>query len=82
MARAFFYAGAPRVVSGLWEIPADNAKYITGLFYKSIQEQSTCAEAITKAKRTYLNTFKGENQHPAHWAGLVLVGNYNSLKIK
>ncbi|MEN9611394.1 MAG: hypothetical protein RLZZ628_2208 [Bacteroidota bacterium] len=81
MTRAFFYAGVPRVISSLWEIPQDDAKYIATFFYTAIQKNTACAKAITDAKKMYLKKFGGTNLHPAFWAGLVLTGNPNSLKV-
>jgi CHAT domain-containing protein len=80
--RSFFYAGATRVVSSLWFIPDEFSKNITTDFYTNIQKKMPCNQALSAAKRSYLKAQqKNSNKHPAHWAGLVLTGNPNALKI-
>jgi CHAT domain-containing protein len=80
--RSFFYAGATRVVSSLWYIPEHFSKKITTDFYTNLQQKMPCNQALSDAKRKYLKSHeKISDKHPANWAGMVLTGNPNALKI-
>jgi CHAT domain-containing protein len=69
-------------VSSLWNIPEEVSKNITTDFYTNVQQKMPCNQALSEAKRKFLNAHvKNSDKHPANWAGLVLTGNPNSLII-
>ncbi|MEO0042600.1 MAG: hypothetical protein RL329_2048, partial [Bacteroidota bacterium] len=79
--RSVSYAGAPRFISSLWNIPDDASMYIITAFCKNINQKMPCNEALRQAKLTYLATHhRKEAKYPCKWAGLELVGNPSALK--
>ena len=76
LTRAFMYAGAPSVVSTLWEVN-DRASYELMLaFYKHLRRGKAPAEALQAAQRELRKTYT----NPYFWAGFVLTGDPGVLK--
>lgn len=75
MARAFMYAGAPRVVASLWQVDDDATAELMKRFYRGmLQEHLTAAAALTEAQRQ----IRGEARwrSPFFWAGFTLIGDW------
>jgi CHAT domain-containing protein/tetratricopeptide (TPR) repeat protein len=86
LTRGFFAAGAPSVIASLWDLPDSVTASIFPSFYRTWPRQSR-AEALRAAQlemirelragRVSVDTPAGRflvPEHPAMWAGLVLVG--------
>jgi CHAT domain-containing protein len=68
--RAFFYAGAPTVVSTLWRIDAESSALLMERFYTHLYDGMGKAEALQQAQLD----IRKEYPSPYYWAGYVLSG--------
>lgn len=80
LARAFRYAGVPSVLASMWESEDAAASFIMEAFYQKLQAGVSKDEALTEAKRAYLN----EPAHfafrsPFFWSHFILVGDVSEL---
>lgn len=73
--RAFFQAGAPSVIAGLWELPDQATSSIVENFYRLLKDGKAKHLALREAQLTWLASDQAEYQHPFFWAGLVLQGD-------
>ncbi|MCP2520743.1 CHAT domain-containing protein [SCandidatus Aminicenantes bacterium Aminicenantia_JdfR_composite] len=75
LARGFLYAGSSSVVGSLWEVSDFSTAYFMNLFYFYLKRGKKKNEALRKAKLEMIRNkiFK----HPYHWAGLILIGEFN-----
>jgi CHAT domain-containing protein len=80
--RGFMYAGVPSLVTTLWKLNDYTSTFIITEFYKNIRKGQAKDEALRNAKLLYLQRNHGINSHPALWACLVQVGNYEPLNIQ
>ena len=78
LSRGFFYGGANTVIATLWSVNDKSTAFITKQFYQNIKNGDTKANALRKAKLTYLNKHQLSEAAPYYWAGFVLTGDYNS----
>lgn len=74
LARAFYYAGARSVATSLWKVNDQATMRITDRFYSEWTQKKSVRQALTDAKRQYLQNYPGAEAHPFYWAGLVLAG--------
>jgi CHAT domain-containing protein/tetratricopeptide (TPR) repeat protein len=87
LTRAFLYAGAPSLVATLWDIYDESGLRLMPMFYREWQRSSHAADALRRAQlhvirelragRIQLRTPAGDftiAEHPAFWAGFVVVG--------
>ena len=89
LARGFFYSGAKSVVSSLWNVNDKSTSFIMTSFYENLKKGETKPEALTNAKRKYLEEHSLSEKSPYYWASFILIGddgilefhNYNYLKI-
>ena len=75
LARAFMYAGAPRVIASLWKV-ADSATsdLMSSLYQPLLQKRVAASEALRSAKlRMMRNPLRSA---PYYWAGLALEGDW------
>ncbi|KAH9641439.1 hypothetical protein HF086_006055 [Spodoptera exigua] len=73
LCRALLAAGAHAVLLALWPAPQDTAtKILYRALYSALLQGSRVAKALGDAMQTVRHT--KHFAHPAHWAGLVLVG--------
>ena len=79
LARAFFYAGTPRLTVSLWSISdVGTCEFMKRYYYflrereKDISTMSTL-EALNKARKSML---KSEYSHPYYWAPFILLGEW------
>jgi len=78
LSRAFTYAGCPSLIMSLSNIfDISSGKVLKG-FFKNLEKGNSKDLALQQAKLNFLEN----NQHPSHWAGLVVVGNLGSLDLK
>jgi CHAT domain-containing protein/tetratricopeptide (TPR) repeat protein len=80
MANAFAYAGCRNVVMGLWKVNDQVSVYLMDSFYKKIREGDNVDDALTLAKRSYLEQGDEFTSNPKMWASLVTYGNQEVIK--
>jgi CHAT domain-containing protein len=79
LSRAFFDAGAKRVIASLWPVQDDATAELMGAFYQSLlNDKQSPAQALRFAKLHVKNhQLKNKQKHwqdPYYWAGFVLQG--------
>lgn len=79
LARAFLFAGAPSVVTTLWEVNDFTSAALIELFYKNLSKGMNKAEALQAAKLTFLSKTDEISGHPTYWASFITLGNSNAL---
>lgn len=73
LARAFLYAGSPRLTVTLWSIADEATKEFMKVYYAELRQgHTTTLEAMRKAKRALVKN--RAYQHPFFWAAFVLIG--------
>lgn len=79
LSRAFQAAGCPATVMSLWEVRDDATAELMRLFLENIHLGQDKDEALTNAKRTYLQT--APDAFPYFWAGFVLTGKADPVRL-
>lgn len=75
LARAFFYAGTPRVVASLWPIDDRATARFMELFYKALLvDQQSVPSAVRTAQRQMSREPRW--RAPYYWAGFVVQGDW------
>jgi CHAT domain-containing protein len=75
LARAFMYAGAPRVVASLWPVSDVATAALMTRFYRGIlQQRLTPAAALSAAQRQI--RLDPRWRSPFFWAGFTLIGDW------
>ncbi|MGE0363165.1 MAG: CHAT domain-containing protein [Vicinamibacterales bacterium] len=75
LARAFMYAGAPRVVASLWAVnDSATAELMTRFYRAMLQRSMRPAAALRAAQREMRATTAWRD--PYYWAGFTLVGDW------
>ncbi|MEO1084423.1 MAG: CHAT domain-containing protein, partial [Acidobacteriota bacterium] len=73
LARGFFYAGAGRLITSLWEVDDEATAILMIELYRAlIQDGASPAEALRKAQE-HLRT-ETHWKHPYFWAGFIVQG--------
>ncbi len=72
LTRALLAAGAQCVLVSLWPVPIAAVKVVMKAFYSSLLQGSKTSKALAEATATVQST--KQLQHPANWAGFVLIG--------
>ena len=76
LSRAFFYAGATRVLASLWPVEdRATAQFMRAFYQALLVEHSTPASALRVAQRRLSADSRWAN--PYYWAGFVLQGNWD-----
>lgn len=70
LGRAFLYAGTPRVLVSLWNVPDEPTALLMGAFYAALKAGTPPAEALQQAQLQTRSRFA----QPSAWAAFVLVG--------
>lgn len=71
---AFLYAGAPSVISTLWNVDDAASSELIRLFFRHLRAGSTIAEAIRVAQIEIMNNEQWRS--PYYWASFNLTGDY------
>ena len=71
--RIFFYTGAQSVLTSLWRIHDKSTSKFMNLFYESLFQGNSKAQALRMAK---LRMMKSRFSHPHYWAAFVLNGDF------
>lgn len=75
LSRAFFYAGAPRVLASLWLVDDRATAMLMSRFYRELLvEKRTPAQALRLAQQELASQPRW--QSPYYWAGFVLQGDW------
>src|SRR5208337_1904421 len=76
LSRAFFYAGASKVLMTLWNVDDEASAEFMKYFYKAMlgSEKQSATEAVRSAERAMSNS-KSWTGDPFYWAGFVLQGD-------
>ena len=72
LSRALLAAGAQCVLVSLWPVPDTAVKLIMKAFYSSLLQGARVSRALSEAMMAVQTT--KYFQHPANWAGFVLIG--------
>lgn len=83
VARGFAFAGCPNVAMTLWPISDQATQVLMENFYTYLMQGIPKAEALRRAKLSFLDTGDGLICVPYFWSGLILVGTpgpMNSLQ--
>ena len=76
LSRAFFYAGAPRVVASLWPVEDRATAAFMAEFYRGLLiEHMSAAGALRVARQRLARDIRWAS--PYYWAGFVLQGDWN-----
>jgi CHAT domain-containing protein len=75
LARAFIYAGAPRVVASLWEVSDLATAQLMKSFYRGMLQRHLSPAAALRAAQRELSRDRRWTA-PYFWAGFVLQGEY------
>jgi CHAT domain-containing protein len=75
LSRAFFYAGAPRVLASLWLVDDRATAMLMSRFYRELLvEKRTPAQSLRLAQQELASQPRW--QSPYYWAGFVLQGDW------
>ncbi|MFK7797485.1 MAG: CHAT domain-containing protein [Aureispira sp.] len=77
---SFLYAGSKNVVLPLWQQDSTVVDLVRQ-YYQGLQQGLENDEALRQAKLQYLRTAEGIAGHPSHWAGYILIGNQQTIKV-
>jgi len=79
LARSFFLAGCPSLVSSLWLADDESTTEIMLYFYQHLKAGEAKDVALQKAKLQYCADAGIRESHPFYWAGFVQSGNRREL---
>jgi CHAT domain-containing protein len=75
LTRPFMYAGAPRIVASLWQVPDRATAELMTLFYRAIfRDHLSPAAALRHAQLTLQRSPRWSS--PYFWAGFTLQGDW------
>ena len=80
LARAFLFAGAPSVVTTLWEVNDFTSAALIELFYTNLAQGMSKPEALQRAKLTFLSKTDEISGHPTYWASFITIGSVSPLE--
>jgi CHAT domain-containing protein/tetratricopeptide (TPR) repeat protein len=80
LAHAFQYSGSESMLTSLWNQDEKAGMEISGYFLKLLSRGIAKDKALKEAKLKYLAKNDGRSLSPQYWAGLILVGNPESLE--
>lgn len=78
---SFAYAGCPSLVMSLWSIDEKSSSAIIARFYELLADGLPKHTALRQAKLDHLTSADDELAQPYYWAGLVLVGDVEPVRI-
>jgi CHAT domain-containing protein len=82
LARSFMYAGASSLVVSLWQVNDASTSSIMIGYYSNLTNGIQKAEALRKAKLSYLENASGIYAHPAFWSPFIQLGNTKPIKLQ
>lgn len=78
MSWALFVAGCPTVVVSQWKVDSARTTDLMLEFHRNLLRQKGSEQAMTKAealRAASLKLLHSQYNHPAYWAGFVIIGN-------
>jgi CHAT domain-containing protein/tetratricopeptide (TPR) repeat protein len=75
LARAFMYAGAPSVLTTLWEVNDFTSAALMETFYSNLSKGMSKPASLQQAKITFLSKTNEISGHPSYWGSFVIIGN-------
>ena len=82
LARAFEYAGARRVIAGLWDMDDESAAQLSqGLFYQ-LRGGRSASRALRMSQARWLEQQPAYKCHPYYWSGMILIGHGGDLLLE
>ncbi|MCT8338940.1 CHAT domain-containing protein [Flavobacteriaceae bacterium TK19130] len=81
LTHAFTHAGSQSILTSLWNVDEKSSAAIVAAFYDHLADGVPKNKALQLAKLEYLSQAKGRVQAPPYWAGLILMGNTEPLKM-
>lgn len=82
LARSFMYAGIPSLVVSLWQVNDGSTAIIMKAFYENLAAGMNKAEALRKAKLSYLENAEGIMAHPVFWSPFIQLGDSKPIYLK
>lgn len=82
LARSFMYAGVPSLVVSLWQVNDLSTSMIMQQFYKNLAKGMNKAEALKRAKLSYIAEADDLAAHPAFWAAFIQLGDSSSIQLQ
>lgn len=86
-ARAFMYAGAPSLITSVWDVADESSAHLIPGFYRGWRGGASKARALRNAQLAFLRNLRAGTvtiesvagpvvlpSHPALWAGFMLIG--------
>jgi CHAT domain-containing protein len=81
VSRSLFYTGVRTVAYTLWPVTDKAGSELVGDFYKEIRQRRTLDCALRNAKLEFLENADPVKANPFYWAGYVLVGKTDCVKL-
>lgn len=81
LARGFAGIGIPSTLTTLWSVENKAIYELTELFYKQLDKGIPLDVALQQAQIEWLNNSSKGDQLPYSWAGMVLVGNTETVEM-
>ncbi len=78
-ARNFYFAGVPSILMSSWQVSDAQGRSIVADFHKNLALGMAKDQALTLAKRNYLNNQDNLGANPLFWAGFSLIGDVAPL---
>lgn len=75
LAWAFMYAGAPSIVTTLWEVNDFTSSTIMTNFYRNLDAGYEKPEALRRAKLDFLESSDQISGHPIFWSSFITIGD-------
>jgi CHAT domain-containing protein len=77
LSRLFAQTGSKNIIGSLWQVNHASNSSILAKFYTKIYAGERIHEALSNAKRGYLDASDVDalGAHPYYWSGMVLIGN-------
>lgn len=81
IARSFYNAGVPSLITTLWTISDKASANITSSLYQRLEEGNDKSLALRLAKLDYVtNTLQTDKIQPYYWAGFQLIGDTSKIE--
>jgi CHAT domain-containing protein/tetratricopeptide (TPR) repeat protein len=82
LARSFMYAGVPSMVVSMWQVNDASTSIIMSVFYNNLAQGMDKAEALQKAKLSYIDKARDITMHPAFWAPFIQLGDSSPIQLQ
>ncbi len=80
LADAFYVSGCQNIIGTLWSVDEQSTCLLMKIFYTHLGDGLSTANALRQAKLDFKKKYS-QFEDPFYWAGIVLVGNSQDLKI-